>query len=266
MSLKRQSEILNAVRQHGSCSITDLADTLSVSTETIRRNIQPLIEKGSVLRFHGGIMIPEQLDEPPFQRRMQVNRDAKRTIASMVRDVVRDGDSLILDNGTTAAYVADALANHSRLIVVTHSVAIASRLASRNGNRVFIAGGELSEDASVLDSSAVDFLGKFQVKYAFLSVGGITGGGELVDFHLFEADFARVAMRQAQETWAIADRTKFGREAPIKVCDLSAIDVLACDDQPPPEFVARCQGAGVRIVTPQARLNGSQEPSAAGQG
>ncbi len=86
MSLKRQSEILNAVRQHGSCSITDLADTLSVSTETIRRNIQPLIEKGSVLRFHGGIMIPEQLDEPPFQRRMQVNRDAKRTIAAMVRE------------------------------------------------------------------------------------------------------------------------------------------------------------------------------------
>src|SRR3712207_5753428 len=139
MSLKRQSEILNVVRQQGTCSITDLAEVLAVSTETIRRNIQPLIESGAVLRFHGGIMIPEQLDEPPFQKRMQVNRDAKRMIAGMVRDVVRDGDSLILDNGTTAAYVADALANHSRLIVVTHSVAIASRLASRNGNRVFIA-------------------------------------------------------------------------------------------------------------------------------
>ena len=49
------------------------------------------------------------------------------------------------------------------------------------------------------------------MKYAFLSVGGITAAGELVDFHLFEADFARVAMRQAQETWAITDRTKFGR-------------------------------------------------------
>jgi len=263
MSLKRQSEILNVVREHGTCSITDLADVLSVSTETIRRNIQPLIESGAILRFHGGIMVPEQLDEPPFQKRMQVNRDAKRMIAAMVRDVVRDGDSLILDNGTTAAYVADALANHSRLIVVTHSVAIASRLASRNGNRVFIAGGELSEDASVFDSSAVDFLSKFQVKYAFLSVGGITAAGELVDFHLFEADFARVAIRQAQETWVITDRTKFGREAPIKVCDLPAIDVLVCDSLPPPEFVARCHGSGVRIVTPQVRPDGSREPASA---
>jgi DeoR family glycerol-3-phosphate regulon repressor len=257
MSLKRQSEILNVVRQQGTCSITDLAEVLAVSTETIRRNIQPLIESGAVLRFHGGIMIPEQLDEPPFQKRMQVNRDAKRMIAGMVRDVVRDGDSLILDNGTTAAYVADALAQHSRLLVVTHSVAIASRLASRNGNRVFIAGGELSEDASVFDSSAVDFLSKFQVKYAFLSVGGITRAGELVDFHLFEADFAQAAMRQAQETWAITDRSKFGREAPIKVCELSAIDVLACDGDPPPEFAARCLRAGVRIVTPGMQGPGS---------
>ncbi|MGD0640130.1 MAG: DeoR/GlpR family DNA-binding transcription regulator [Roseiarcus sp.] len=252
MSLKRQADILQAVREHGSRSIVDLAARLSVSTETIRRNIQALVESGALLRFHGGVMVPEQSQEPPFQRRMQVNRDAKRAVAAIVRDIVRDGDSLILDNGTTSVYVADALVNHSRLVVVTHSAEIACRLASRNGNRVFMAGGELrGEDAAAFGYSTLEFLAQFQVKYAFLSVGGITTAGELVDFHLFEAEFSRVAMKQAQETWVIADRTKFGREAPVKVCELSAVDVVVADEDPPLDFASRCQAAGVRIVTPK---------------
>jgi DeoR family glycerol-3-phosphate regulon repressor len=58
-------------------------------------------------------------------------------------------------------------------------------------------------------------------------------------------------MKQAQETWVIADRTKFGREAPVKVCELSAVDVVVADEDPPLDFASRCQAAGVRIVTPK---------------
>lgn len=261
MSLKRQNEILQVVRAKGSYSIAELASRLSVSTETIRRNIQPLIEDGTLLRFHGGIMIPEVAEEPPFQRRMHVNNEAKWAVAAIVRDHVQDGDSLILDNGTTSAYVADALSSHSRLTVVTHSVQIAHRLASKNGNRVFMSGGELAgEDGSAMGPSTIDFIRQFQVRYAFISVGGITLAGELGDFHLFEAEFARAAMQQAQEAWVIADRTKFGREAPVKVCQLSAIDTIVSDAPPPPEFASRCRASGVRILTPAAPVR----PVAAG--
>lgn len=263
MSLKRQNDILQVVRAKGSYSIAELASRLSVSTETIRRNIQPLIEDGTLLRFHGGIMIPEVAEEPPFQRRMHVNNEAKWAVATLVRDQVQDGDSLILDNGTTSAYLADALSSHSRLTVVTHSVQIAHRLASKNGNRVFMAGGELSgEDGSAMAPSTLDFIRQFQVRYAFISVGGITHAGELGDFHLFEAEFARVAMQQAQEAWVIADRTKFGREAPVKVCQLAAVDTLVSDAAPPPEFAARCRGAGVRILVPHEAGRSAAKDSA----
>jgi DeoR family glycerol-3-phosphate regulon repressor len=251
MSLKRQNDILQAVRSAGSYSVVDLATRLSVSTETIRRNLQPLIDSGALLRFHGGVMTPEMTDEPPFQRRMQVNHEAKWAVATIVQDLVKDGDSLILDNGTTSAFVADALAGHSRLTVVTHSVQIAHRLAARNGNRVFFAGGELSgEDGSVMGPQTLEFLRQFQVRYAFISVGGITFGGDLGDFHLSEAEFARTALQQAQEAWVIADGSKFGREAPVKVCQLSSIDAIVSDGAPPAEFAARCADAGVRVVTP----------------
>lgn len=250
MSLKRQTDILHLVRSTGSSSISELAARLSVSTETIRRTILPMIEAGTLLRFHGGIMLPEMAEEPPFQRRLQVNHAAKRAVAALVAAQVQDGDSLILDNGTTAAYVAEALGGHAQLTIVTHSVQIAHRLAAKNGNRVFMAGGELAgEDGAAIGPAALEFLRQFQVRYAFITVAGITAAGELGDFHLFEAEFARAAMQQAQESWVIADHSKFGREAPVKVCQLEAVDVLAVDTAPPPAFAARCREAGVRIRT-----------------
>jgi len=181
MSLKTQTDILHAVRETGSCSIADLAHRLAVSTETIRRNVKPLIEGGMVLRFHGGVMVPDRQDEAPFQRRLQLNRGAKRIVANLVRDMVRDGDSLILDNGATSAYVAEALSIRSDLVVVTNSVEIAWRLASRNGNRVFMAGGELGgDDAAAFGAAAIAFIRQFQVRYAVISVAGIAARGDLV--------------------------------------------------------------------------------------
>ncbi len=250
MSLKRQSDILQAVRETGSCNITDLAEQLNVSTETIRRNIKPLIESGAVLRFHGGIMVPERQEEPPFAKRMLVNRAAKREVANLVCDLIHDGDSLILDNGTTTTYVAEALARHSRLVVVTNSAEIACRLAARNNNRVFMAGGELSgDDASAFGPASLEFLKQFDVRCALISVGGITSRGELADFHLFEAEFARAAMAQAQENWVITDHSKFGREAPVRVCELGAVNKIISDQPPPADFYTRCETAGVRILT-----------------
>jgi len=257
MSLKRQTDILHAVKEVGSYSITDLAEKLRVSTETIRRNIKPMIENGALIRFHGGIMDPDHVEEPPFQRRMQVNKEAKRTVAAMIARLVKDGDSLILDNGTTTTYVAEALAHrHSNLTIVTNSAEIVCRLASRGGNRVFMTGGEISGDAAAaFGPSSIDFVQQFEVKYAFISTGGINDRGELVDFHLFEAEFSRAAMKQAQETWVIVDASKFGRGAPVKVCELSAIDAIVCDEPPPDHFQRKCDDAEVRVLTASESLD-----------
>jgi DeoR family transcriptional regulator, glycerol-3-phosphate regulon repressor len=248
MSVQRQAEILRAVRQSGSATVTALAAQLEVSTESIRRDIKSLIASGAVLRFHGGIMDPGHREEPPFQRRMQVNREAKRKIAGLVLELVRDGDSLILDNGTTTAYVAEALAARSKLVVVTNSAQIACRLAGRNNNRVFMAGGELSgDDAAAFGPGALAFLRQFEVRCALLSAGAIGASGEIRVFHLFEAEFARAAMAQARETWVIADGSKFGREAPVKLCGLNEVNRLITDMPPPADFALAWTAAGVEI-------------------
>jgi len=87
------------------------------------------------------------------------------------------------------------------------------------------------------------------VRCALITVAGINARGELVDFHLFEAEFSRAAMAQAAESWVITDHSKFGREAPVKVCELAQVQKIVTDAAPPEEFAARCAAAGVQLVT-----------------
>ena len=188
---KRKDEILKAVQTYGACSIAELAQELEVSDETIRRTIKPLVEQGIVNKVHGGIVLRENLQEPPFQRRMQENLEAKRSIAKLVLNYLQDGDSIMIDTGSTTAYVAHTLRTLSDLFVVTNCTEIGRILAPRRGNQVHITGGELrADDSAAFGASAIAFARQFQVKYAILSIGGINDRGEFMDFHLCEAEFS----------------------------------------------------------------------------
>ena len=144
----REREIIEALRLNGGSSrIQPLAAQLGVSEETIRRNVKKLADDGRVRKVHGGVHLPDAEPgaetEPSFAQRMDRNPEAKRRIAARVAAMVGNGDSLILDIGSTTAYIARALRRHRDLFVVTNSVAVAHLLAARNNNRVFMAGGEL---------------------------------------------------------------------------------------------------------------------------
>ncbi len=227
---RQESDILHTVKLHGSCSINELAQQLSVSEETIRRHVRPLAAKGFVNKVHGGVVLPDRFVESPYRRRMQENREAKQRIGEKVAELIEDGDSLIIDSGTTTTYVAHALRNHARLTVVTNSIEIASILATQNHNRVFITGGELRpEDSTVFGHQADQMVSRFSVKFALLSIGSINAGFELLDFHLAEADFSRMALAQAEHVIVAADHSKFSRQGLVKVCGLDAVDTLVSD-------------------------------------
>jgi len=245
---KRQSQILQRVRLRGACRIGELAGELDVSDETVRRDIQPLAERGLVHRVHGGIILPERQREPPFQRRMQEQREAKQRIAALTASRIHDGDTLMMDTGSTTAYVALALCEHANLLVVTNSVEIARTLATRNGNRVYMAGGELRpHDGASFGPAAHAFVRQFNVAYAILSIGAIDADKGFMDFHLCEGEFSQRVMQQAEQVIVVADCSKFGRRAPIRVCGEEQVNVLITDAEPPAPLRARYREAGVEV-------------------
>jgi DeoR family glycerol-3-phosphate regulon repressor len=201
LPLARHSAILKAVTARGSCSVAELASELEVSGETIRRDIKQMAREGLVRRVHGGVGLPDLLRESSFRQRLAEHAEAKQTIARLAAAQVRNGDSLMMDTGSTTAYVAHALSGHRNLLLVTNCTEIARLLANGNGNQVLLAGG-------------------------------------FMDFHLQEAEFSRALIAQANQVVVVADHSKFGRHAPVKVCGFRDVNSLITD-QPPPKAIAR---------------------------
>lgn len=246
MQNRRQSEILRILDAEGMVSNARLASALGVSAETVRRDVRALADGGTVMRLHGGVGLAGQGGEAPFRARMRENAGAKQAIALALAATVQNGDSLMMDTGTTTSFVARALAGHRRLTVVTNSTDAARTLAGGEGNRVFLAGGALRADSgAVLGSEAIRFVQGFSVAHAVISAGGVEGG-EITDFDPEEADFARAVLDRGARRVVVTDATKFDRRGLVAVARLEALDLLVTDAPPPPRVAGA--GGGCRVI------------------
>lgn len=252
---KWQTAIIEAMRDEGVTRIATLAKQLAVSDETVRRHVKGLVATGLLTRAHGSVAWAEARGEPPFHRRMKERAAAKRVIAELAAERVRDGQTVMIDTGSTTAYAAQVLSRRRReLTVVTNSLEIARHLVGRNGNRVYMAGGELRADlAAAVGPEAVAFLGQFRADLALVSIGAIDAAGGLTDFDLDEARIARTMLAHAGARLVLADAGKFDQRAPVWVCAAGEVEAIITD-APPPGFAALLQEAGTELLWPEGAL------------
>jgi DeoR family glycerol-3-phosphate regulon repressor len=248
MLSKRHADILDILEAEGSVTISALAGRLGVSLETVRRDVRPMTETGTLVRIHGAVGLAGRIGEAPFQRRMRENAEAKRAIARAVAATIRDGESVMFDTGTTTSFVARELTSHRRLTVVTNSSDIARTLATVNGNRVYMAGGELRPDSgAAFGKSALDFIAQFAVHHAIISAGAVDTGG-VMDYALEEAEFARLVLSRGERRVVVTDHTKFGRRGLIAVADFDAVDEIVTDDAPDDAISDALAAAGAKLA------------------
>jgi DeoR family glycerol-3-phosphate regulon repressor len=256
MLTRRHGAILKLLENKGSRSVTTLAQELDVSAETVRRDIRALVDAGAVLRVHGAVGLAGQMGEAPFHRRMRENAAQKRGIARALAAQIADGESLMLDTGTTTSFVARELLAHRRLTIVTNSSDIARTLATVNGNRVFMAGGELRSDSGAsLGASALEFIRAFAVQHAIISAGAVDASG-VMDFDLQEAEFARAVLACGERRVVVTDASKFGRRGFIRVTGFETLDAIITDTAPPSAVAAAVELAGVAMQLAAAGDNG----------
>lgn len=246
---KRQSAILRAVNACGTCTISDLATQLKVSEETIRRDTRQM-EKSALLRkLHGRISLPEQRLEPPLQRRMTENMEAKQRIGEATAELITEGSSVILDPGSTTNYVARAMCERTHLNVITNSTEIARVFMSSPGIYVYLAGGEMRhEDSAAFGPTTLEFLRCFAVETAVLSVGAIDAERGLMDFDLKHMEYSRFVMELAERVIVVADQSKFGVRGLATVSGLDRMDILVTDTPPNPPFDNLLAEAAVQVI------------------
>ena len=245
----RQSQLLDAVRQHGALSVESLAERFGVTLQTVRRDVKLLAEAGLLARFHGGVRLPSSTTENiAYRQREALNAEGKQRIARAVAQRVPDGSSLLINLGTTTEAVARELLEHQGLRVITNNLNVAAILADNPDCEVIVTGGMVRHrDRGIVGAAAVDLIRQFKVDIGLIGISGIEADGTLRDFDYREVQVARAIIEQSREVWLAADHSKFNRPAMVELARVDQIDLLFTDSAPPEPFPQLLAEAGVQV-------------------
>lgn len=246
----RQDKLIEIVRRQEKASVEELAALLEASRETIRRDLTQLSGAGKILKVHGGATMPRVMGEGPFKQRLSENVDAKMKIAVAAASLVKPGETLFIDTGSTTLFFVEELAKTPGLTVITNSTEIARTIATANNSgRAFLLGGEFSADNSqTVGTMVAAHIRFFRAHHAFLAAGAIDARSGAMDYNIEEAQVARAMIDQSESITVLADSSKFNAVASFEVCPLAAIDQLVTDRPPPPDIQEALEADGGKII------------------
>lgn len=226
----RHQEMLRLLGERGTLSIGELAGRYEVSEMTIRRDLNQLAAHGLLVRTRGGAAASSSGSfEPPFALRERTRTAAKAEIAAAAVNEVVEGQTVLLDGGTTGLAIADALAGRN-LTVCTLNVRIAQRLAAESSMRVMVPGGTIRPgEFSLVGPEAVAMLLRFRFDVYLMTASGVSVDAGVTEWNEDDAAVKRAALSASRRTVLVADAGKFGAEAFVRVCALSQVDVLVTD-------------------------------------
>ncbi|HWL76833.1 DeoR/GlpR family DNA-binding transcription regulator [Microbacterium sp.] len=216
--MTREAQIVELLVERGFQSVAELASVFNVTPSTIRRDLERLEARDLVQRTHGGALPVRQTDAP-FDLKETLHRREKVAIGKAMADRILDGQTVLLDSGTTTLEVARHLAS-SRITVVTNDLQIGVEIAQRrSASLVFIGGELLPNDVSMWGPTAVEQLQNLRVNVAILGCDTVMDDG-VYSTSSYEIELKRTMLSIASEAFFVADSSKFGRDALFKVSDL----------------------------------------------
>ena len=257
---RREAELVEALRRLGGSGRSgELAQVLNVSEETVRRTIKALAKSGLVERVHGGAHLVGGSSGASFFRRITENAPEKQRIAEAAAGSIEDGATVFLDVGSTSAFVAEALRQKHDLTVVTNSIGVAQPLASHNGNRVHMLGGEMqSDERGTFGPVAEQQAQQFALDVAILSADALSAKHGALFQRAPEARLAQVIANGAETAMLVLDHGKFGKTAPHRGPEPSTLDVLVSDQMPGKKLAKALEDWGIRAEIAVAQAGKEQ--------
>ena len=250
----RRSEICRLVLDRKRATVKGLARSLKVSEETVRRDINILFSRGFLVKVHGGVVAPDIPGLGTFKRRSDSQAMEKLAIAKAARNLIKPGDSLMIDAGSTTNIFAEVAATCKPLTVITNSLQAARKFWQAGiGNSVILLGGALLLDTEeTIGEIALEQISQFSVEHTILTISGISETGQIMRLRIDEVMIARAMVRRAKKITILADHTKFFNPGLMTICEMAAVTNLVTDRNPPERFVELLQESGTNIVVAKA--------------
>lgn len=250
---ERRLNILSYLEKNEKADIQTLAAEFGSTEATIRRDLVHLNGKGLLIKTHGGAIRKETAPQAVWQvttlkHRLSEHVEEKNRIAKFAASLINDGESLMLDGGSTNLFFATQLKDKENLLVVTDDPTIGQTLVSRTGNKVFLTGGEMLDGSySVNGSYTENFIRQFSVDKTILSVTSIIPSKGCFCAIPAEAQVKRAMTEQARESILLADSSKFNMRAFCKAFDVRVFSTIVTDTGIEDETLKALQDMGIKV-------------------
>ncbi|MDP1429325.1 MULTISPECIES: DeoR/GlpR family DNA-binding transcription regulator [Lysinibacillus] len=246
--IERQHQILQFIRQHKVVKLVTLTKEFNVSMETIRRDVQQLMQDKKIEKFYGGVKYIEPV-EGLIDHRLHEQLTEKIAIAKACALLVQDGECIFIDSGTTTYQMTPFLLDKEKLTVVTNSLPVAFDLIGSN-IEVILLGGKVRDSEKSVTSN--EFLFRFEhlnINKAFICASGVSIEKGISDFSLDEAITRKQIISISQKVYVATDSSKFNKDVAIQVCPVDDVDVIITDDALSKKTIQHFSEKGVQIKT-----------------
>lgn len=244
----RQEKILELVQRQGYVGVEALSQRFSVTPQTVRRDINQLSDMGLIERHHGGAGVSSSVQNVAYTTRQVLCLDEKRRIATILAEHVPDHASLFINIGTTTEEAAKALLDRNGLRIITNNLNVASIMCSNPSFEVIVAGGVVrSRDRGIIGEPTIDLISQFKVDVGIIGISGIDSEGILLDFDYREVRVAQAIIENSRRVFLVADHTKFGRNAMVRLGQIDQISALFTDRAPPEPIRELLDNNGVEV-------------------
>ena len=249
-TVDRRNEIVQLINKNGKAKVEELSKYFSVSTVTIRNDLAYLEREGIIHRSYGGALIRDSvaIDASILEKR-KLHVDEKRRIGISAASMILDGDSVILDSGTTTSEIARNIKDRKELTVMTNAINIASELAGSGEINVLLTGGTLRKQSySLVGPQAEVILREYCFDKLFLGVDGFDLEFGLTTPNLFEARLNQVMVEVSKEIIAVADSSKFGRKSLCLIAKPNKITRVITDTKISREYYNSLTSLGIDVI------------------
>ena len=246
---ERKSKILDSLNKYGKVKVNDLSKLYEVSEVTIRRDLKELEDAELVTRVHGGAILNDNTKlEPTFTEKIDKFYEEKEAVGKLAATMIIDGDTIILDAGTTTLSIAKYI-TAKNITILTNSVDVAFELAKKQNVEVVVTGGTLRWETRALVGTVADNTIKdFRVDKAFIGANGVSIHNGLTTPNIIEANTKREMIKIAKKIIVVCDHTKFSKVSFAKVVDLDSIDLILTDNQLEDEVLEKFEEKDIKIL------------------
>lgn len=250
MKEMRLARMESYIHQHEAVSIDELRDRFSVSLTTVRRDVAAMLKNDSIEKVYGGVRSRKSELLQPFDARLTERQDAKRAIGQKAADMVRDGDIIFIDSGTTTMHIIPALRQRRNVTIVTYNLhGMILALQHPNLSIIALPGQIQAATASITGLDALQFLRRYNIGTSFMAATGWSLTHGVTNSSTLEFDIKKAAMERGERRVLLLDAFKLGMTGLISYAQIQDFDALVTDAPLGGDYAQAIRQAGVSCTS-----------------